>query len=57
MNARRTDSPMTRTWSFSAWSTPRLRVCAVTMALLLPGSFVILPFLWLWNRLYGRRTP
>lgn len=57
MNARQTDSPMTRTWSFSAWSTPRLRACAVTMALLLPGSFVILPFLWLWNRLYGRRTP
>ena len=31
-----------------AWWTPRLRSCVVCLALLLPGSFFVLPLVWLW---------
>lgn len=50
MNERQVDSPLPRTRPFGALAMPRLRVCAVTLVLLLPGSFVILPLLWLWRR-------
>ena len=33
----------------TCWS-PKLRVYAVGIALLLPGSFFVLPLLWLWRR-------
>jgi hypothetical protein len=32
------------------WCTPRLRNGAFVLALLLPGSFMVLPLLWLWRR-------
>jgi hypothetical protein len=50
MNERKIDPRMSSTWSSGAWSMPKLRVYAVALALLLPGSFVILPLLWLWRR-------
>lgn len=30
--------------------TPQMRSCLVCIALLLPGSFLVLPLVWLWRR-------
>ena len=57
MNERQPDSSTARTRPVGAWSMPGLRVFAVTLALLLPGSFVILPLLWLWRRRNAWWTP
>jgi hypothetical protein len=56
MNERKTDSRMSSTGSSGAGSMPKLRVYAVALALLLPGSFVILPLLWLWGRRHAWLT-
>lgn len=32
------------------WWTPQVRSCLVCLALILPGSFLLLPLLWLWDR-------
>ena len=56
MNERQMGSPMSSTWSCGAWSMPRRRVYAIALALLLPGSFVLLPLLWLWHRRSAWRT-
>jgi hypothetical protein len=50
MNERQINSPISSTSWLGTCFEPRLRVCAVTLALLLPGSFVMLPLLWLWRR-------
>ena len=33
-----------------AWWTPQVRSCLVCIALLLPGSFLVLPLIWLCRR-------
>ena len=33
-----------------SWLTPSVRHCAVAIALMLPGSFVVLPLIWIWRR-------
>ena len=37
------------------WWTPQVRYCVACIALLMPGSFLVLPLLWVWQRLRVRR--
>ena len=32
------------------WWTPQIRSCLICLALLLPGSFLVLPLMWLARR-------
>jgi hypothetical protein len=50
MNERKINSRMSSTWSSGVWTMPKPRAYVIALALLLPGSFVILPLLWLWRR-------
>ena len=36
--------------SSHTWWTPQIRSCLICLALLLPGSFFVLPLVWLWRR-------
>jgi hypothetical protein len=50
MNRLHINSPVSAAGPFGAWWTPRLRGFSIAFAMLLPGSFMVLPLIWLWQR-------